>query len=322
MQLTDLLSQTAGLLLDYHATPAQTLNAFTAQLPVMLNRTLVLAIPFAILLAFGRLQSDSEIKAILAAGVSPLRLVWPLALPFALVGLFTFYNSGWLAPQSQVRFFNAWYDIYGMTPPPQSRELYTYTEGGTLFYAGRVVPPEEGEAAPLSGVMVQRGQEVITASSGYWDTAQKTWTLLDPWVTRTGAAPQLQPGPLTLPQGDTLAPSPPDADKVTTPELQRQLAAGSLEGSAERDARFQLAARAASGVTPVIFALAAGILGLLLRNRAAAFAGVLLFVLLYYVPWTMAPQMAHVGALSPVLAAWLPNLIFVLLAALLAWRLR
>ena len=46
------------------------------------------------------------------------------------------------------------------------------------------------------------------------------------------------------------------------------------------------------------------------------------FVGLFYVLWIMAPQFARVGALPPVLAAWLPNLVFLAVAAVLAWRLR
>jgi lipopolysaccharide export system permease protein len=38
--------------------------------------------------------------------------------------------------------------------------------------------------------------------------------------------------------------------------------------------------------------------------------------------WSTAPSLAQAGALSPALAAWLPNVAFLLLGGGLAWRLR
>ena len=48
------------------------------QMPGLLNICLVLSVPFALLLAFGRLAKDSEFKAAMAGGVRPLSLLLPL----------------------------------------------------------------------------------------------------------------------------------------------------------------------------------------------------------------------------------------------------
>ena len=66
----------------------------------------------------------------------------------------------------------------------------------------------------------------------------------------------------------------------------------------------------------------AGALGLLIRNRAAAFAAVVVFIVAFYALWITVPNLAKAGAFEPTLAAWLPNLAFLLLAGVLAWRLR
>ncbi|MFC6616747.1 LptF/LptG family permease [Deinococcus radiophilus] len=324
LQMTDVISQTVGAFLNYDATPQQALATLGYNLPLLLNRSLVLAVPFAVLLSFGRMQGDSEIKAMYAAGVKPLSLVWPLALPFVLVGALTFANSGWLAPWANARWYDAWYDIYGMTPVPPTREMYAYSEGETLFYAGRVSTPE-GQGNPdamLSGVMVQRGDEVITADSGSWNTATQTWTLNDAWVTRPGQPPEFSAKLMTFDQKDTLAPPRPEADQLSNAQLRTELASPTLEGAERRTLEHQLAGRTADSFTAMIFALAAGLLGLLMPGRAWAFAAVLLVIVVYYVPWTLGPQLAAGGALTPALVAWLPNLIFIALAAVLAWRLR
>ncbi|MEF2279932.1 LptF/LptG family permease [Deinococcus sp. YIM 134068] len=322
LQLADILSTVAGLLLVHDATLGEVLTAVGAYAPTILNRALVLAVPLAVLLAFGRLQSDSELKAMFAAGVRPLALVWPLALPFVLVGAVAYVNAGYVVPAGLERWDRAWYGIYGTVPPPPTQDNYTYAPPGALFYAGRVRNPEGGTVAQLDGVLVQRGAETVTAQTGTWDTGKGTWTLQNAWITRPGEDPRQAKGPLSFPQGDTLAPPPPPANKVSTPELHKRLASGRLTPEQRRDYTFQLAARLADPVTPVVFALAAGALGLFLRNRAAAFAAVLVFLVAFYVLWTTVPQLARAGAVQPVLAAWLPNLVFLLFAGLLAWRLR
>ncbi|QBY07526.1 YjgP/YjgQ family permease [Deinococcus metallilatus] len=322
LQLTDTLSTTVSYLLLYHATLPEALAAFGAIAPNVLNRSLVLAVPFAVLLAFGRLQGDSELKAMFAAGVRPLGLVWPLALPFLLVGAVAFVNAGYVVPGGQERWDRAWYTIYGQTPPPPSQENYTFAPPGALFYAGRVTNNAGGHVAQLEGVLVQRGQETVTANSGTWDTRAHTWTLPNAWITRPGEDPRQLKTPLVLSQADTLDPPQSPAEQVSTPELRTRLASERGTPQERRDDAFQLARRYADPVTPVVFALAAGMLGLLLRSRAAGFAATVVFLVMFYVLWISVPQLARVGALAPTLAAWLPSLAFLLLATVLAWRLR
>ncbi|MFC4424657.1 LptF/LptG family permease [Deinococcus navajonensis] len=321
LQMTDVLSSTVAKLLTYHPPLWKAALAFGAILPTILNRTLVLAVPFAILLAFSRMQRDSEFKAVLAAGVRPLSLVWPLLLPFAVVGLLAAYNAGTLVPAGLAQWDRAWYRIYDQTPPPPSQEHYTFAPPDALYYASRVVNASGGDRADLTGILVQRGDETITSPSGVWDARKGTWTLTNPWVVRPGQPPRQETRPRVLAQADTLEPPPAEAKQLSTAQLraglQRDLAPGQ-----RRDYLYQLATRAADPVTPVVFALAAGALGLLIRNRSAAFAAVLVFIAAFYVLWSTAPGLARAGAVDPMLAAWLPNLCFLLLAGVLAWRLR
>lgn len=322
LQMTDIISGTVGKAMTYHASFAETGAAFLSMLPSILNRSLVLAVPFAILLGLSRLQKDSEIKAILASGVQPLSVVWPLLLPCLAIGALVFWNSSRLVPAGLKNWENTWYTIYGSGTPIPSQDKYTYAPQGALYYAGRVTPDPAGQTAQLSGVMVQRGNETLTATSGTWDAPTKTWTLYDPWITRTGQNPTQTSGKVNVPQDDTLQPPPPDPRKVSNAELRSELAGTALSRDARRDYTYQLASRYADPFTPIAFALAAGALGLLFRSRVAATAAVVVFITLFYVLWITMPPLAKSGAVQPVLAAWLPNLVFLALGAVLAWRLR
>lgn len=326
LQLADTLSSTVGQAFAYDASFAEATAAFFAILPTILNRSLVLAVPFAILLGLSRLQHDSEIKALLAAGVRPLGLVWPLLLPFSLVGLLAFWNAASVAPAGLDRWDRTWYGIIGLSAPIPTRTNYTYAPPGALYYAGQVTGQATGQeadaarTAQLAGVMVQRSGAVYTANSGLWDAQARTWTLDAPWVTVPGQPPRQETRPLTFPQGDTLQPPPPEAKKVSNAQLRRELAGTALSPQQRREYVYTLASRYADPFTPVAFALAAGALGLILRHRAAAMAGVIVFIATFYAVWFTMPKLASAGAVEPTLAAWLPSLIFALLGLALAWR--
>lgn len=217
----------------------------------------------------------------------------------------------------------AWYDIYGIPNLIPSRADYTYAPVGALYYAGKVTANETAvgpKTAQLTGVMVQREGEIYTANSGIWNVTAHTWTLDTPWVTRSGQNPQQLAGQVTLPQGDTLQPPPADAKKVSTAELRRTLAGTGLSREERRDYEYNLAARYADPFTPLAFALAAAVLGLMIRNQAAAMAAVIVFIAGFYVVWITMPQLARAGALDPTLAAWVPSLLFVVLGLVLAGR--
>lgn len=343
LQVADTLSSTLGKALAYRATPTEGVTAFFAILPTIVNRSLVLAVPFAILLGLSRLQRDSELKAAFAAGIRPLSLVWPLLLPFALVGAVAFWNAGTVVPAGLDRWDRTWFGIFNMPEKIPTRDNYTYAPPGALYYAGRVTPgtPPRPSSAPdssapdspvpdsagtsanlaqLAGVMVQRGGVVYTANSGVWDAAQRTWTLDSPWVTAPGQRPRQQAGPLTLPQTDALRPPPAEAKKVSNAQLRSALSGPGLSAQERREYTYQLASRYADPFTPIAFALAAAALGLLIRNQAAALAAVIVFIAGFYVLWITMPQLARAGAVDPTLAAWVPSLVFVLLGLGLAWR--
>ncbi len=332
LQMVDVLSSTISNLLAYKPPLLKALAAFLAYLPTLVNRTLVLAVPFSILLTFSRMQRDNELKAIMSSGIKPLSLVWPLVLPFSVVGVLAFYNAGTLVPAGLKNWDAAWYSIYNRPASPPEQSKYTYAPAGALYYAGRIIKDKSSQNAQLYGVMVQRGDEIMTASTGLWDTKTQTWQLASPWITKAGQRPYQSLKTVTVPQTDTLRPPPASAQKVSNAELKTALAGNNpdhnnpdhnnLDRNTRREYTFQLATRYADPLTPVVFALAAGMLGLLIRNRAAAFAAVLVFIVCFYVLWTTMPQLGRSGALDPTFAAWVPNLFFLAFAGILAWRLR
>jgi len=80
-----------GALIAKSAPPATIARIFIYLLPSMLAVTIPMAFLLGVLLAFGRLASDSEIIALRASGVSPSRLLRPVMAGAAVTGLLTFW---------------------------------------------------------------------------------------------------------------------------------------------------------------------------------------------------------------------------------------
>ena len=321
---TDLISSVAGVILRYHAPFPLAAQLYLARLPFLIGEVLPLAVPFAVLIAFGRLARDSELKALYASGVRPLSVLWPLALLGVAVSLLAFFNANVLTPGGNARYDDVAYQVYyrQQLPPPR-QDRYVSRAGDTLFYAGSVRPVTgDTTRATLDGVLVQRPEVTYSAQGGLWNATQQSWTFSGYWEVRPGQVPRFHPESLSVPQTDRLrAPSPPP-QQLRLGALRAQTRDASLDVRERRAALFEWQRRFADPLTALGFAVAAGALGLSLRNRAWAFASVLLMTFGVWVIWTATKEIAQVGGMPVVLAAWLPNALLLLFAAALAWRLR
>lgn len=326
LKMTDIISGTVGAMLSYHASLLKALTLLSYQLPLVLNICLVVSVPFAVLMAFGRLAKDSEVKAAYAGGVRPLSLLLPFLVPALVVGAAVYGNAGYLTPIGNAKYFNYFYTgIYQMAVQTPTTENYAHAESGNFFTAGRIESlggGNPGTLSALTGVVVQTPQGTYSAGSGRWDAAAKTWTLLGGYEVAASGQVTALPRETTFTQTDVIARPPPPNDQSSTPQLRAQLAQQQSGTEPYRRTAYELSRRLADSFTPLIFVLAAGALGLGLTNRAWAVGAVILFLAIFYALWNTAPQLAAVGALTPLLAAWLPNLVFAVFGLALAWRLR
>jgi LPS export ABC transporter permease LptF/LPS export ABC transporter permease LptG len=80
-----------GVLVAHQAEAWTIFRVFLNLLPSIFAVTIPMAFLLGVLLAFGRMSSDSEIVALRASGVSPLRLIVPVLLLSTATALVTFY---------------------------------------------------------------------------------------------------------------------------------------------------------------------------------------------------------------------------------------
>jgi lipopolysaccharide export system permease protein len=324
LSTTDLLSSIVGVLLRNDIPFAQGVQLYLARLPYMLNlQILPLAVAFAVLVGFGRLAKDSELKAVQAGGVRPVLLLWPVLLLGAVVSAVSFYNASQLLPVANARFDRLWTQAYFSTPPgPPQQFRYTYRDGDTLFYAGSVTPfPQDPSRATLAGVLVQTPEGTFSAPGGTWDSVARTWQVTGAYEVRPQGAPRYVPDVMTFKQDDRLRQPARSVEQLTLSVLRDRATDAGLERRERDEARFTLQRRYAEPMSALALALAAGTLGLLLRNLGWAFASLVLMIFGSYVVYAAMPEMVKAGALSPVVAAWLPNILLVAVALVLIRRL-
>ncbi|HUG53901.1 MAG TPA: LptF/LptG family permease, partial [Vicinamibacteria bacterium] len=96
--LLDQISNLMKVLVSRGADLGTVVRAFAYLLPSIFSVTIPMAFLLGVLLAFGRMASDSEIVALRASGVSPLSLLRPVVSLSLLTALLTFYVYAVLGP--------------------------------------------------------------------------------------------------------------------------------------------------------------------------------------------------------------------------------
>jgi len=305
----DLLSVLARFLIQQDATLGQVGELLLYKLPYFLHLSLPIAVVFAVLLATGRLAKDSELKAAYTLGARPLALLMPLTLLGLLVGALSIVNNGFLEARAESAYQHMIDAFVYVRPPAQIQTNASFRiEGEGVFYAARVRGDiQNHEEASLQGVLVlENDGTVVTAPTGTWSSASRTWTLDDAQRSAPGAAPT-SAGTVTLPFPLQATPSETLARGTTLPldELHAQIAKLRRVGGDARDLLFQYHRRIADAFSAVVFALFAGALGLRVRGRAAGFGWTIVLLVAFWAVWLFSQNLYEAGALGPVMAAWL-----------------
>lgn len=163
------ITQLTGILIARGADLATILRIFMNLMPSILATTIPMAFLLGVLLAFGRLASDSEIIACRASGVSALQLLKPVVALSLLSGAITFYVLAVALPQANQTFRELFYALVvskartGVKPRVFTDDLIP----GMVLYVSDI-PADTGE---WNDVFIHDARDpqrprVITARSG------------------------------------------------------------------------------------------------------------------------------------------------------------
>lgn len=314
------------------------------RLPQVLIFTFPMAVLLACLLGFGRISGDLEMTALKAAGVSFMRIATPALIFCFCVSSFAWWLNEKVVPGAMQRAFEILFDsstederiLRNLLPPPrrlgngETQMIYVYRAdvkegsltGLVIHYfredqIRREIYAQEarwnGRLWEMKGIRTQefdeKGQIIYESQSA------KGWSELDP---------ELAP------------PAPGDLKKrkLRPEEMSRSYIAELLETSPAPDPRDEKAVKnwnelrvayhqkVSLPCASFVFSTFALPLGVRPQrsSRSMGLGLSLAFILIYYVLMSTGLILGENGVWPPMLAAWLPNIVFGTAGLALLWR--
>jgi len=291
-------------------------------LPMFLPLSIPMAALLAALLAYGRLSEDGEITALRSAGLSLFRYSWPnLALGLVLSLLLVYFNLN-LAPRAAMEFKNIYSAVARQNPLALFSAKVVNNFGEYQIYVEKM----DRRKNKISGVTIYRlnpesGPTRILAPEGEVSSSLSE-----------GLTLELREGTIHQPSQDKesqytitkfnkfILRVPAQADSVKEAATAREMTYSELKAKAQ-DAiwknidpaawKTEIQMRFSVAFAPFIFVLLGTILGLSFkRNIKSAGIGMSLIVILfYYGLMIFMTSLSSQGAFSPLILAWVPNLL-------------
>lgn len=297
----------------------------------------VLAFPMSMLLsslmAYSRLSSDSEIIAMRSIGVNIYRLVVPALLFSLLVTGVAFIFNDRVAPAANYEALLTLEQAVSKDRPPTQEQNIIYPEYGKvrqpdgneqtilkrLFYA------EEFNGKEMKGLTIlDRSQagvnQVLTAESASWNIVQNIWDFYNGTVyiiAPDGSYRNIvrfKHQQLALPRAplDFLSRDRGDGE-MSIAQAQRYLEIIKLSGDEKKVRKLQVRIQTKISLPFVcfVFGLVGAAIGIRPQNtnKATSFGICVGLIFSYYLLSFLSESMGIWGVLSPVMAAWLPNLL-------------
>ncbi|WP_420595325.1 LptF/LptG family permease [Deinococcus sp.] len=313
-------------LLAKGANPLLVARLVALQLPFAVSQGLPIALLFATLLGLSRLSADSEIKAMQAGGISPLRLFGPVMGLGLAVTLLSFTVGETLTPRAKMQSLSVQREIVLDNP----RVAGLGEAGGKALVLrdafGRAISiASVGESGELLGLRIatlrsgQVAREIITAERGTLEAGSSVLLLYNGQrITYQNEKPStvlsfsqgrlpVQDLQASFEGGDELKPIflPLRDLWQRVSEYRKQ----DISAPAEFTALQRKFSEPVAALFMAFFAVALAIFSFR-SNLNLGLVWVLLLTFLYYATYSVFNVMGANGALPPVLAAWAPNALY------------
>jgi lipopolysaccharide export system permease protein len=303
---------------------------YVYQMPQFISWAFPIAALIAAVFTVNGMTRHSEVAAAKASGISFHRLF--AALPILGVIL----TAGGLVLSELVPVANqARAQIVGPRQPvSNTRENFVYrADDGEVYMIRRVIPDlkriygvmveREGDEPKTPGMEIMAEQAVYDGSRG-WIFASGTLRMFyGPGQTRTVDFQQLREPQFRVAPQDLLA-RPKEPDQMRYAELRHFIQVLRRSGGKPLDLEVEQAQRISLPLATLVIILFAAPLATSSRRGGAAYgAGISLTItIIYLMLFKVAGAAGQAGDLPPLLAAWVPNILFAAAAVLLLRRVR
>jgi lipopolysaccharide export system permease protein len=320
---------------DHQAGLGLILVYYIYKLPTIVLQVMPLAMLLAAILALGALRRLNEVTAMQSCGLSPLRITLPLLVVGALATVGSFALSEELVPGAYHREQETM-DV--RIKKKRAAETLGRSDIRYMGRAGRVFIARQYAPRPptlldlsvqqfRSGTDRQEMTRRIDAASGRWE-GDGLWHLEDgtlrlfqderEWVAsfrRYGDSRAVE-------QPDEFAQPEPDPFYMNRRQLRDYIRRIREGGAHVEQYQVDYHLRAAFPVANLVMVLLGTCLSLrILRGTTALGFGISIFLGFAYYGFLRAGQaLGYTGHLPPLLAAWMGNLVFGIVGAVLFWR--
>ena len=321
LQSLDLLAESGRILAEPGNGDAEIWRYVTLRLPQLVERFLPFSVLLGTLITFASLSQNSEVVAMKASGISAHQILTPLIVAGSLVALVSFAFNEVIVTRA-TRELSAWEAAdFGRVPDRRVGASNVWVRSGDDLVRARTVMGS-GASTVLTGVkLFQRDNGVLRTiveaasarpqGTGWTLTDVRTFDVASGRVTRQATA--TTSAVLTSDQF-TLVDV--EADEQAFGDLRRSLtalrAAGRPTNSIETGLWHKVSGPLSSMLMPLLAAVAAFGLArsgqLFLRAVIAMMLG-----FTYFVADNFALAMGDLGAYPPLLAAWAPFFLFLLI---------
>lgn len=298
-------------------------------LPSFLVLTIPMALLLAVLLAIGRLSADNEITVLKSSGLSLAALLPPVLLCAVVAALLTLFISLVAVPWGNTGFKQFSLEVARTYASAAIKErIFRDDLPGIVMY----VDQYDEQQHQMKRVMIQDERDpqrpmTIFARDGVISSDEAAGTMRI--LLRNGSihTQDARGGYRLISFGDYLlvtelgktSPLVRTELDLSATELLQVARAQQTSSQARNKALTELHSRFAFPAAALVFAILALPLGISNRRsgKGAGFTASILILLVYYVLLSFLRTFAEKGSFPPVLAIWLPNLLFLVIGVVL-----
>jgi lipopolysaccharide export system permease protein len=323
------LFRIAEYVTQYGASVTAVLRLFVFSLPSIIVLTFPMSMLLATLLTFGKLSGSSELTAMKSCGISFSRIAVPVLFVAFFVSIFAIAFSEFVVPKANEAYNNiVHYELQGNTlPKSQDHIIVKEIKDNNIQ---RLVYARHYDATTnsLQGVSVQEFQKEVLVHVENAEYA--TWES-DHWTMYNGILYDFSDGDTErtirfdkqnlpiLQDPKELVREQKDPEELTMKELRTQINIMKSQYVDTKKLEMELYQRITIPMASLVFALIGTPLGLQ-PNRTSSSIGFglsIIIIFIYYSIMTLSSALGQGGILAPIYAAWLPNLIGLIVGAIL-----
>ena len=322
LMMLDLLGESADILAYPGNGQGELLHYVGLRVPQLIARFLPYSVLLATIITLATFNQNSEVVAMKAAGLSAHQILAPLLLTAAVVTVLSFGFNERVVTRATASL-SAWQAVnYGPVPRESNVRSNVYlATGGNILEA--VTISGSGPATTMKGVtfyerdpkgMIQRelrSDRAIWANPGWSLAAPRIFDVRTAQTTRSTTSQVVAPK-LTL---DQVALGRVDADSQSLPELHRSIVALDKEGRRTAELKGKWWHKISGPLSALLMPLLGAVAGFGLARSGKLLARAVIGMALgfaYFVVDNAALAMGSFGGYPPLVAAWAPFLLFLL----------